>query len=112
MELTYRPRRLRRTPALRSMVRENIVSASDFIYPLFVHAGSEIEPIDAMPGSMRWTLDGLIGEATRAWNLGIRCVVLFPKVAENLKTEEGEECFNENGLIPKAIQKLKKVPLA
>ncbi len=108
MELTYRPRRLRRTPALRSMVRENIVSASDFIYPLFIHEGKEIEPIGAMPGANRWTLDTLIGEVTRAWDLGIRCVVLFPKIADSLKTEGGEECFNENGLIPRAIRKLKK----
>ncbi len=107
MEITYRPRRLRRTPALRSMVRENIVSASDFIYPLFVHEGNDIEPIGAMPGANRWTLDALVGEVSRAWDLGIRCVVLFPKVDESLKTEAGEECFNENGLIPRAIRRLK-----
>ena len=92
MELTYRPRRLRRTPALRSMVKENIVSASDFIYPLFIHEGQEIQSIGAMPGANRWTLDSLIEEVTRAWNLGIRCVVLFPKIDDALKTEGGEEC--------------------
>ncbi len=108
MDLTYRPRRLRRTPALRSMVQENILGASDFIYPLFVHEGSEIEPIGAMPGSYRWHLDGLIKEVERAWDLGIRCVVIFPKVAESLKSEDGSECFNEDGLIPRAIRCLKK----
>ena len=108
MELTYRPRRLRRTPALRSMVRENSLTASDFIYPLFVHEGNEIEQIAAMPGANRWTLDGLVEEVIRAWNLGVRCVVLFPKVDDALKTEGGEECFNENGLIPRAIRRLKK----
>ena len=107
MELTYRPRRLRRTPALRAMVRENILQASDFIYPLFVHEGADVEPIGAMPGAYRWSLDKLTAEVKRAWDLGIRCVVLFPKVSEGLKTEDGVECFNEHGLIPRAIRQLK-----
>ena len=108
MDLTYRPRRLRRTPALRSMVRENNLASSDFIYPLFVHEGADIQPINAMPGVNRWSIDGLIGEVERAWNLGIRCIVLFPKISDSLKTEDGSECFNEKGLIPKAINKLKQ----
>jgi porphobilinogen synthase len=109
MELSYRPRRLRRTPALQAMVRENHLSAADFIYPLFVHEGASNEPISAMPGCQRWSLDGLITEVGRAWELGIRCVVLFPKVADGLKTENGSECFNEGGLIPRAIRRLKDV---
>lgn len=109
MELSYRPRRLRRTPALRAMVREHQISAADFIYPLFVHEGASNEPIGAMPGCQRWSLDGLINEVGRAWDLGIRCVVLFPKVADGLKTEDGSECFNEGGLIPRAIRRLKEV---
>ena len=108
MELTYRPRRLRRTPALRSMVRENVLQPSDFIYPLFVHEGSDVQPIGAMPGAFRWSLDQLSAEVKRAWDLGIRCVVLFPKVSETLKTENGAECFNPDGLIPRAIRQLKK----
>ena len=99
MDIAYRPRRLRRTPGLRAMVREHHVSAADFIYPLFVHEGATNEPIGAMPGAQRWSLDGLLGEVGRAWDLGIRCVVLFPKVADGLKTEDGSECFNE-GLNP------------
>ena len=109
MELTYRPRRLRRTPALRAMVREHHLSAADFIYPLFVHEGATNEPIGAMPGAKRWSLEGLVQEVGRAWDLGIRCVVLFPKVADGLKTEDGDECFNEGGLIPRAIRRLKEV---
>ena len=108
MELTYRPRRLRRSPALRAMVRETSLSAADFIYPLFVHEGASNEPIGAMPGCQRWSLDGLVQEVGRAWDLGIRCVVLFPKVADGLKTEDGAECFNEGGLIPRAIRRLKQ----
>ena len=109
MELTYRPRRLRRTPALRALVREHQLAPTDFIYPLFVHEGASIEPIGAMPGASRWSLEGLVDEVGRAWDLGIRCVVLFPKVADGLKTEDGAECFNEHGLIPRAIRRLKEV---
>jgi porphobilinogen synthase len=108
MELTYRPRRLRRTPALRALVRETQLAATDFIYPLFVHEGASNEPIGAMPGANRWSLEGLVDEVGRAWDLGIRCVVLFPKVADGLKTEDGAECFNEHGLIPRAIRRLKE----
>ena len=108
MELTYRPRRLRRTPALRALVREHHLSPTDFIYPLFVHEGAGNEPIGAMPGAYRWSLEGLVAEVGRAWDLGIRCVVLFPKVADGLKTEDGAECFNEHGLIPRAIRRLKE----
>lgn len=109
MELSYRPRRLRRTPALRAMVREHQLAPSDFIYPLFVHEGATNEPIGAMPGTLRWSLEGLLEEVGRAWDLGVRCVVLFPKVADGLKTEDGMECTNEHGLIPRAIRRLKDV---
>jgi len=109
MELTYRPRRLRRTPALRALVRETQLAPTDFIYPLFVHEGATNEPIGAMPGANRWSLEGLVDEVGRAWDLGIRCVVLFPKVADGLKSEDGAECFNEHGLIPRAIRRLKEV---
>ena len=101
-------RRLRRSPALRAMVRENQLLPADFIYPLFVHEGAEVEPIGAMLGASRWSLDRLSAEVQRAWDLGIRCVVLFPKVAEGLKTEDGSESFNANGLIPRAIRQLKR----
>ena len=107
MDITYRPRRLRRSDALRSMVRENILKPSDFIYPLFVHDNDGIDPISAMPGANRWSIDSLIREVERAWELGIRCVVLFPKIDESLKSEEAEESFNEKGLIPRAIKSLK-----
>jgi len=69
MDLPYRPRRLRRTPALRAMVRENSLQASDFIYPLFVHEGTEVEAIGAMPGAFRWSLEQLTSEVKRAWDL-------------------------------------------
>ncbi|KKZ12757.1 MAG: delta-aminolevulinic acid dehydratase [Candidatus Synechococcus spongiarum SP3] len=107
MDLPYRPRRLRRTPALRAMVRQTSLQATDLIYPLFVHEGDRNEPIGSMPGCQRWCLDALGDEVGRARDLGIRCVVLFPKVADGLKSEDGAECFNEGGLIPRAIRRLK-----
>ena len=90
------------------MVRENSLSPADFIYPLFVYEGNEVQEIEAMPGSFRWPLDALINEVKRAWNLGIRCVVLFPKIDDSLKSFDGAECFNPKGLIPKAIRRLKQ----
>ena len=108
MNLIIRPRRLRRTEAIRKMLREHQVSPEDFIYPLFVHEKEYKEEIDAMPGAYRWNIDGLIKEVLRAWELGIRCIVLFPKIDDDLKTEDGAECFNDAGLIPKVIRKLKQ----
>ena len=89
MNSIIRPRRLRRTEAIREMVRENHLAASDFIYPLFIHEKDFKEEISAMPGTFRWDINGLIKEVTRAWELGIRCVVLFPKINDSLKTEDG-----------------------
>ena len=108
MNSIIRPRRLRRTEAIRKMVSENKLSPEDFIYPIFVHDRECKEEISAMPGIFRWDIESLIGEVKRAWELGIRCIVLFPKVDDNLKTEDGAECFNEAGLIPRVIRKLKK----
>mgnify|MGYP001164827058 FL=1 len=108
MNSIIRPRRLRRTEAIRQMVSENKLSPEDFIYPIFVHDKDFKEEISAMPGIFRWDIKGLIEEVKRAWELGIRCIVLFPKVDDNLKTEDGAECFNEAGLIPRVIRKLKK----
>ena len=108
MNLIIRPRRLRRTDAIREMVRENHLHPEDFIYPLFIHEKDFQEEISAMPGIYRWDMNGLIKEVSRAWELGIRCIVLFPKIDDSLKTEDGSECFNEAGLIPNAIRMLKK----
>ncbi len=108
MNSFIRPRRLRRTKAIREMVSENKLHPEDLIYPLFVHDKTQKEEISAMPGIYRWDISGLIKEVFRAWELGIRCIVIFPKVDDSLKTEDGAECFNEAGLIPKVIRKLKQ----
>jgi len=102
-----RPRRNRKSAAVRALVRETTLSASDFIYPLFVHDKDIDEAIDSMPGCSRWSLDGLVKEAGEAHTLGIPAVVIFPAIAENLKTSGAEECHNDNGLVPRAIKALK-----
>lgn len=106
--MRIRPRRNRKNPAIRSLVRETTLSPADFIYPLFLHAGEEDEPIASMPGCMRWSLSGLVQEAREAHELGIPAVVLFPAIAEELKTQGAEECYNQQGLIPRAISLLKQ----
>ncbi len=102
-----RPRRNRKSPAVRALVRETTLSPSDFIYPLFVHEKDIDEPIDSMPGCTRWSLDGLVKEAGEAHALGVPSVVIFPAIAEHLKTSDAEESYNDHGLVPRAIKALK-----
>lgn len=108
LDLPSRPRRNRRTAAIRSMIRETRLDAAQLVYPLFLHADAEDVPIDSMPGQNRWSLDGLVGEVRRVAGLGIDKVVLFPKIDESLKSPSGEECSNEDGLIPQAIRRIKE----
>lgn len=103
----FRPRRNRQSAAIRGLVRETRLSARQFILPLFITEGNEDEPIASMPGCQRWSLPGLVREATAAWEVGIRAVVLFPRIAEALKTREAEEAWNDAGLVPRAIKALK-----
>jgi porphobilinogen synthase len=102
-----RPRRNRRTPAIRSLVRETTLSPADFILPLFLHEDPTDTPIASMPGVTRWSISSLVREAGEALSLGIPAVVLFPKIEESLKTSDAAECHNDNGLIPRAIRALK-----
>jgi len=103
----HRPRRNRKSVGVRNLVREISLSASDFIYPLFVHEGDVDESIEAMPGCKRWSLSGLVKEAGEAYALGVPAVVIFPAVDDKLKNETADECWNDDGLIPRAIKALK-----
>ena len=107
MNLPVRPRRNRRSESVRALVRETTLSASDFIYPLFVQEGNANTPIASMPGCTRWSLDGLVQEAGAAHALGVPAVVLFPKVPDALKTRTAEEAWNPDGLVPRAVRALK-----
>jgi len=107
MNLPIRPRRNRRTAAIRGLVQETELTAAHLIYPLFFHAGSDDQPISSMPGCTRWSLPGLVKEASEAHALGVPAVVLFPAVAEKLKTRACEEAWNPEGIVPQAIRALK-----
>ena len=103
-----RPRRLRSNEAIRSLVRETIISPSDFLVPLFVVEGKGIkEEIPSMPNYYRLSLDNLTKEVKELWNMGLRSVLLFVKVPDNLKDNKGSEALNENGLMQLAIKTVK-----
>lgn len=107
MFLPIRPRRNRKSPAIRNLVRETILTPHDLIYPLFVQEGDLDTDIDAMPGCKRWSIKGLVEEASKAYDMGIPAVVLFPVVPEAKKTSHAEESYNSDGIIPQVIDKLK-----
>ncbi|XP_043700820.1 delta-aminolevulinic acid dehydratase, chloroplastic-like [Telopea speciosissima] len=108
LPLSRRPRRNRKSPALRSAFQETSISPANFVYPLFIHEGEEDNPIGAMPGCYRlgWR-HGLVEEVYKARDVGINSIVLFPKVPEALKSPTGDEAYNDNGLVPRAIRLLK-----
>ena len=103
-----RPRRLRRDAFTRALVREHTLQASDLILPVFVHEGENLAtPILSMPGVARQSLDLLLHTAEEALQLGIPVLALFPAIEPHLKTADGAEAFNPNGLIPRAVRALK-----
>ena len=108
MQLFHRPRRLRRTDWSRRLVQENTLSANDFIYPVFLLEGqNRQEEVKSMPGVSRLSLDLLIPVAEDCVKLGIPVMALFPVISTELKTADGKEAHNPNGLIPQAIKELK-----
>ncbi len=108
LSLTRRPRRLRRTPALRRMVQETQLSVNDLIYPLFVMEGeNKQEEIPSMPESYRYSLDLLLKEVADAYNLGINAIALFPKVPEEKKDNKGTESYNAEGLVQRTLRAIK-----
>jgi porphobilinogen synthase len=109
MQLFHRPRRLRRTDWSRRLVQENTLSSNDFIYPVFLLEGKgREEAVKSMPGVSRVSLDLLLPIAQECVQLGIPVMALFPVIGNDLKTTDGKEAFNPNGLIPLAVKELKK----
>jgi hypothetical protein len=90
------------------MVRECIVTPSNFIYPLFIHEEDFNTPIPSMPGCERHSLDSMLREVGEAMELGVKTFVLFPKVPDELKTNLAEEAYNPDGIVPRAIRMIKK----
>jgi porphobilinogen synthase len=108
MQLTKRPRRNRRTAAVRGLVKETTLGAEHLVMPLFVQEGSGLStPIAAMPGQARLSLDVLVETARQGFALGVRSVALFPVIPDALKDQRGSESENAAGLLPRAIRALK-----
>ena len=105
-DLLHRPRRLRRTPALRRLVRETAVTVDDLLYPMFVTEEAESSPIASMPGISRYTVDDLCRAVEEIANLGIPAIMLFG--IPNYKDDMGTEGYAEDGIIPTALRALKK----
>lgn len=104
-----RPRRLRRTAAIRDMVREFQLQASDFIAPLFITEGSNVkEEIASMPGYYRYSLDMLNIELEELVEVGIRSVLVFVKVPDEKKDNKGTEALNDQGLMQQSIRHIKQ----
>ena len=108
MDLLRRNRRLRTSSAIRDLVRETHLSPNDFLVPLFVTEGKGVrDEIPSMPGYFRLSLDGLEKEVKELWALGLKAVLLFVKVPDNLKDNRGTEALNADGLMQRAVRCVK-----
>jgi porphobilinogen synthase len=103
-----RPRRLRRDAFTRALVRENRLHASQFIYPVFLLEGQgQVQDVSSMPGVQRMSLDRLYGVADQCLELGVGVMALFPVIDRALKTADGREALNPDGVVPRAVTALK-----
>ncbi len=103
-----RGRRLRVSESIRSLVRETIVTPADFMFPMFIAEGSNVEQaIPSMPGIYRRSIDLTVKEIKELYALGIRAVNIYVKVSEHLKDNTGKEAWNPNGLMQQAIRAIK-----
>jgi porphobilinogen synthase len=107
MQLPIRPRRNRKSAAIRALVRETVLSPGDFVQPLFLQEGTQNDAIASMPGVTRWCEADVVREACDIFAAGVPAVVLFPKIDDSLKTSDAAECYNDQGLIPRVIRAIK-----
>ena len=104
-----RPRRMRRDDFSRRLMRENVLTANDLIYPVFVLDGeNRIEDVASMPGVRRQSIDVLLKTAGECVALGIPALALFPVVDQSLKSLDAAEAYNPQGLVPRAVRALKQ----
>ena len=104
-----RMRRMRRDAFSRDLMRENTLTAADFIYPVFVLEGSgRVEDVKSMPGVQRKTLDLLLKDAEQCVKLGIPVMAIFPVIDTPLKSLDAREAYNPDGLVPRVVAALKK----
>ncbi|GAO04434.1 porphobilinogen synthase [Anaeromyxobacter sp. PSR-1] len=106
----HRPRRMRRTEALRSLVRETTLAPQHLVWPLFVLPGAKVRnPVKSMPGVFQLSVDELVAEVQQGWEAGVRSVILFGIPSH--KDPQGTEAYADDGIVPQAIRALKeKVP--
>ena len=105
----HRPRRMRRDDFSRRLMRENRLTTDDLIYPVFVVEGTQQrQPIPSMPGVERVSVDLLMHVAEQCVELGVPVLSLFPAIDPSVKTPDGREAANPEGLIPRAVRELKK----
>jgi len=103
-----RMRRMRAHEFSRRLMRENLLTADDLIWPVFVLEGDDaIEPVASMPGVNRMTIDRLLPEAERCLKLGIPAIALFPVVSADCKSQDAREAWNPEGLAQRAVTALK-----
>ncbi|MDG2214828.1 MAG: porphobilinogen synthase [Verrucomicrobiota bacterium] len=107
MDLSRRPRRLRRNVATRALLEEARVTVDDFIYPLFVKEGESAEDVPSMPGVKRYPIAGLVDECRGAQAVGIRAVALFPVTPPEQKDDQGTEALNADCLVLRAVRAVK-----
>jgi len=108
MFLQKRYRILRNNPAIRSLVAETILTPSDFILPMFIDEGENLEfEIPSMPGYYRRSIDGTIEEVKELWSMGIKSVLLFVKAPDELKDNTGKKAWNPDGLMQRSIKAIK-----
>jgi porphobilinogen synthase len=106
---SVRMRRMRRNDFSRRLMREAVVTADDLIYPVFILDGKKrTQRVPSMPGVERMTVDRLLPVAAQCLKLGIPALALFPVIDPKLKTPDGREAFNPEGLVPRAVAALKK----
>ncbi len=104
-----RLRRMRRDPFSRALMRENVITASDLIYPVFILDGAnQRQQVSSMPGVERLSVDLLLGVAEECVALGIPVMALFPVIDVSLKSLDGVEAANPDGLVPRAVRALKQ----
>jgi len=109
LDLTIRPRRNRKSEWARRMVRENVLTTDDLIWPLFVTGGNNTRtPIASMPGVDRLTVDQIVRDAERAMKLNIPCLALFPYTDPTLRDEQGSEAVNPDNLVCQSVRAIKK----
>lgn len=104
----HRNRRLRTNESIRSLVRETIVTPQDFMFPMFIAEGQNVQvEIPSMPGIFRRSVDLTVKEVKELWGLGIRAVNIYVRVDDSLKDNTGKEAWNPNGLMQRAIKAIK-----